>query len=406
MPWRSSPRTSTSPTPAAAPLANTNRQAHDWDLIIVGAGPAGSAAAIAALRARPEARVLLLDRAPRGRDKVCGDGIAPHVVRELDLLGVNAIEPQEYVGTVRLIGPGGGGAGAVTSDPGYVVPRAEFDARLLDAAVAAGAQFEVTKVRHIVQSGASVTINDTFTAPVVIGADGSNSIVRRQLGEPANRGRALAVAIRGYAPTPAGDPRELVIRWDSQRSGGLCYAWAFPTAHGTTNVGYGMSAGAPDHSRANLEHRLRALLPEFDLDGVTLTGHTLPLTVSRPRAAVGRALLVGDAASLINPFTGEGIFSAIVSGALAGKAAIEAPDAAAIAYPKALAARFDRQYRQTSALYRIIDLPIVLDTVVRAAQRDRPLFDRLLEVGLGDAAFTLGELARFGMHVRRPARAA
>jgi len=166
-----------------------------------------------------------------------------------------------------------------------------------------------------------------------------------------------------------------------------------------------MSAGAPDHSRANLEHRLRALLPEFDLDGVALTGHTLPLTVSRPRAAVCRALLVGDAASLINPFTGEGIFSAIVSGALAGRAAVEAPDSAAVAYPKTIAARFGRQYRQTSALYRIIDWPVVLDTVVRGAQRDRRLFDRLLEVGLGDAAFTLGDLARFGLHVRRPARA-
>jgi geranylgeranyl reductase family protein len=371
-----------------------------WDLIIVGAGPAGSAAAISALRARPEARVLLLDRSPRGRDKVCGDGIAPHVVRELELLGITAIDPSEYVGTVRLIGPGGDAAGAITTDPGYVVPRAEFDARLLDAAVAAGARFEVAKVARVVQEAASVVINDRFTAPVVIGADGSNSVVRRQIGEPANHGRSLAVAIRGYAPTPVGDPRELVIRWDSQRAGGLCYAWAFPTAHGTTNVGYGMSAGAPDHSRANLERRLRDLLPEFDLTGVTLTGHTLPLTVSRPRAAVGRVLLVGDAASLINPFTGEGIFSAVVSGALAGKAAIEAPDAAATVYPKALAARFGRQYRQSSVLYRIIDLPVVLNTVVRAAQHDRRLFDRLLEVGLGDAAFTLADLARFGRHVR------
>jgi len=390
--------------PDTVKLGDRVPQAQHWDLVIVGAGPAGSAAAIAALRARPEARVLLLDRSPRGRDKVCGDGIAPHVVRELDLLGVSATDPSEYVGTVRLIGPGGDRAGAVTSDPGYVVARAEFDARLLDSAIAAGAEFEVAKVARITQAAASVTIDDRFTAPIVIGADGSNSIVRRQIGEPANRGRSLAVAIRGYARTPAGDPRELVIRWDSQRAGGLCYAWAFPTAHGTTNVGYGMSAGAPDHSRANLEHRLRVLLPEFDLDGVTLTGHTLPLTVARPRAAVGRALLVGDAASLINPFTGEGIFSAIVSGALAGRAAIEAPDAAAIAYPRALAARFGRQYRQTSALYRIIDSPVVLDTVVRAARRDRRLFDRLLEVGLGDAAFTLGDLARFGLHVRRPAR--
>ena len=172
----------------------------------------------------------------------------------------------------------------------------------------------------------------------MIGADGSNSTVRRLVGEPANHGRALAVAIRGYAPTPAGAPNELSIRWDSQRAGGLCYAWAFPIADGTTNVGYGMSSAAPNHNRAHLEKRLAELLPEYDLTGVELTGHTLPLTVARPKPAIGRVLLVGDAASLINPFTGEGIYSAIASGVMAGVAALGA-DAASV-YAAALKARF------------------------------------------------------------------
>lgn len=72
----------------------------DWDVVIVGAGPAGSAAAVAALRARPEARVLLLDREPEGRDKVCGDGIAPHAMAELTRLGIEATRP------ALLHGPG------------------------------------------------------------------------------------------------------------------------------------------------------------------------------------------------------------------------------------------------------------------------------------------------------------
>jgi hypothetical protein len=79
---------------------------------------------------------------------------------------------------------------------------------------------------------------------------------------------------------------------------------------------------------------------------------------------------------------------------MAGRAAIRTPDAAGD-----LAARFSRQHRQTTALYRIIDSPRVLDTVVRAARADPRTFDRLLEVGLGDAAFTLADLARFGRHV-------
>ena len=367
-----------------------------WDLIVVGAGPAGSAAALAAKRANHDARVLILDRAPLGRDKVCGDGIAPHAVAELEALGVSAVLPHEHVGSVRLIGPDGGDAQALTSSPGYVIPRAVFDARLLTSALNAGAEFVHTKVATVRQDQRSVTINDQWTAPHVVGADGSNSIVRRQSGQPGNRGRAMAVAIRGYAPTPAGAEDELVIRWDTHRTGGLCYAWAFPTADGTSNVGYGLSSAAANHSRAYLVRRLGELLPDYRLTGVTLTGHTLPLSVSRPRAAVGRMLLVGDAASLINPFTGEGIYSAIASGVFAGRAAIEHPDAAGHHYQTDLAARFSRQHRQTTALYRIIDAPKVLSTVVRAAAADGKLFDRLLDVGLGDAAFRWRDLARFG----------
>ncbi len=370
----------------------------DWDLIVVGAGPAGSAAAVAALREHPDARVLILDREPLGRDKVCGDGIAPHAMAELERLGIVATRPEEIIRTVRLLAPGGSGESAVTDSPGCVVPRAEFDERMLRAAIAAGAEFRVERVTAVGQG----RVNEHATS-VVVGADGANSIVRRSIGEPSNHGRALAVAVRGYVPTPEDDPRELVLRWDSRRDGGLCYAWAFPTAHGTTNVGYGMSSAAPGHDRANLVRRLGELLPEYfrgavHLADVELKGHTLPLTVRRPRPAVGRVLLVGDAASLISPFTGEGIYSAIVSGALAGRAAVTAADPGR-EYAKALGARFGRQHRQARLLYPLIDFRVVLDTVIRASQRDRRMFDRLLDVGLGDAAFSVADLLRFGRHV-------
>ena len=372
----------------------------DWDLIVVGAGPAGSAAAVSALRERPDARVLILDREPIGRDKVCGDGIAPHALAELERLGIDATEPAEEVARVRLVSPSGTAESAVVESPGRVVPRALFDERMLLAAITAGAEFRVERVTTLEQGGAASTARvNGHTTHVVIGADGSNSIVRRALGEPANRGRSLAVAIRGYVPTPTDAPREIMLRWDSRRAGGLCYAWAFPTALGTTNVGYGMSSAAPDHDRKNLVRRLGELLPEYDLEGVELKGHTLPLTVRKPRPAVGRALLVGDAASLISPFTGEGIYSAIVSGAVAGRAAVTAADPATV-YTKALRERFGRQHRQARTLYPLIDFRIVLDTVINAAQHDRRMFERLLDVGLGDAAFSVADLLRFGRYLR------
>lgn len=378
--------------------------ARTHDLMVIGAGPAGSAAAIAALRLRSDARVLMLDRAPLGRDKVCGDGIAPHAVAELVGLGVDAVRPEEIVPTVRLSAPGGTSNAAVTASPGYVIPRATFDERLARAAIDAGADLVREKAASVVDSGDLVTVNGRYRAPVVIGADGSNSVTRRLVGEPSNSGSALAVAVRGYAASTGSD--QLEIRWDSRRAGGLCYAWAFPTSTGVTNVGYGMSSSAITGGRAELVERMRALLPEFDLDGVELTGHTLPLTVSRPRPAVGRVLLVGDAASLINPFTGEGIYSAIASGAMAGDAALRAADDAGPLYRRRLRRRFARQHRQMAALYPLIDSRLVLDTVIRACRADRRLFDRLLDVGLGDRSFSPLDVLRFGRHLRPPSTVA
>lgn len=377
----------------------------DYDLIVVGAGPAGSAAAVAALRARPSARVLLLDRAPLGRDKVCGDGIAPHAVAELEALGVTGVLPPEIVATVRLSAPGGDSNAAVTHEPGYVVPRATFDERLARAAIGAGAEFTQHRVRTVRQDADVVEVDGTWRAPVLVAADGSSSVVRRAAGQPANTGAAMAIAVRGYAPTPAGAHDALQIRWDSRRSGGLCYAWAFPTDQGTTNVGYGMSSAAISGGRAELVERMHALLPEYDLDGVRLQGHHLPLSISRPQPAVGRLLLVGDAASLINPFTGEGIYSAIASGALAGAAAGADPASAARNYRAGLAGRFGRQHRQMRALYPLINSRVALDTVIRACRHEPRLFDRLLDVGLGDATFTPADLVRFGRHLRRSGRA-
>ena len=144
----------------------------DWDLIVVGAGPAGSAAAVAALRERPDARVLILDRDPIGRDKVCGDGIAPHALAELELLGISATEPEEEVARVRLVAPGGAAESAVVDSPGRVVPRAQFDERMLRAAIAAGAELRVERVTTVVQDAAASTAQvNAHAARVVVGGE-------------------------------------------------------------------------------------------------------------------------------------------------------------------------------------------------------------------------------------------
>ena len=363
------------------------------DVLIVGSGPAGSAAALAALQRRPDARVVILDRAPLGRDKVCGDGIAPQAIAGLAALGVDAVVPSELVPAVRLSIAGGGGTAAVTADPGAVVPRTVFDERLARAAIGAGAEFVQERVTSLVQDGDGVEVDGRWRAGVVIGADGAHSRVRRLTGTPGNRGRSLAIAVRGYAPTPTARPHELLIRLDARRGGGLSYAWAFPLHDGTTNVGYGLSSDASGGGRDALTRRLRELLPEYDLTGVQLTGHPLPLSTWTPRAAIGRVLLVGDAASLINPLTGEGIYSAIVSGALAGAAAADEAATASTRYRRALARRYGRQHRQLRLLMPLTGVPAVLDAVVRAGADEPALFNRLLDVGLGEGVFRLRDAA-------------
>src|SRR5690242_21870689 len=109
-----------------------------FDVAVVGAGPAGSAAALAATRAG--ARVLLLDKAAFPRDKACGDGIAPHALDVLRDLGVTGVE-EGYtpVPGLHLVGPSGASVVRPLARPDYTIPRVVFDARLVDAAVAAGA---------------------------------------------------------------------------------------------------------------------------------------------------------------------------------------------------------------------------------------------------------------------------
>ncbi len=357
------------------------------DVAVVGAGPAGSAAALAACRAG--ARVLLLDRADFPRDKPCGDGIAAEAVTVLKGLGVNGVtDGYSAVERLRLVGPGGSSVARPLPRPAHTVPRRVFDERLVNAATTAGAELRKHIVRSIRQDADGVTIDDRFRASVVIGADGAGSVVRRALGHPVNPPGHLAVAIRGYTPT-SNTTEQIIIttrhRWPA-------YAWEFPLGDGTANVGYGEVLRGEPLSRAYLLERLRDLLPESEPAG--LRGHHLPLSTWRPSPAKGRVLLAGDALSLINPFTGEGIFYAVLSGALAGEAAAQGPQQVAARYRRALRRRLGRHLRHSGFAAGLTRQSRVVDAAVDAAARDGAVFDRMVELGLGDGVFDLRTIGR------------
>jgi geranylgeranyl reductase family protein len=362
-----------------------------YDVAIVGAGPAGSAAALAAVRAG--ARVLLLDRHDFPRDKTCGDGIAPQALAVLAGLGVpDVADGYAQVPALRLTGPSGASAARRLPVAAHVIPRAVFDARLVAAAVAAGATLRRHTVRRVTVRAASVLLDDEIEARVVIGADGASSLVRKELGIAPNPPGHLAIAIRGYAPMPASTdpaaPLEQQIVMTEQHW--PAYAWSFPIGDGRRNVGYGELLQGPPVSRAHLLGRLTELFVDVDLAATTgLRAHHLPLSTRRPIAGRGRLLLAGDALSLINPFTGEGIFYAVLSGAIAGAAAAGEDGAlAGQRYASALRRRLHRHLRHTSAIARLSALSFVVDAGIRAAARRQRVFDGFVELGLGDGLLT------------------
>ncbi len=359
-----------------------------WDVIVVGGGPAGSAAAAAALRARPGMRVLILDRSAFPRDKPCGDGIAAGVLDRLAGLGMDPGALTAGAAPIhRLVLRTSGGAevGGLLRRPVFTIPRAVFDDRLLAAVVESGAEL----ARHTLRSleiGRDTVVLDggAYRARVVVGADGAESAVRRALGVRSNPPRAMAVAVRGYGPPAAGRPGSQVLALAARRW--PAYAWDFPIDAASANLGYGELVGG-GASRADLLRALSALLPDAAPAGHTIRGHRLPLSTSRPRIPSGRVLLTGDAQSLINPLTGEGIYTAVVSGELAGRAAVRGAGAGA-RYRTEMRRELGPHLRHATVSAWLGRWPALLERVLRASGSDPGVFDDLVEFGLHDGRIT------------------
>ena len=375
-----------------------------WDLVVVGAGPSGAATALGALTADPTLRVLLLDREDFPRDKSCGDGIAPHVVDALAAVGAqDVVDGWAPVRRLQLARAGSSVARTLSRSV-WVIPREVFDARLVEHARRAGAQLRRHRVRGVHVAPDGVLLDGSVTGRVVVAADGAHSVVRPALGLPAARRRALA--IRGYAETPPSRRGLQLIVYGERRQ--PSYAWAFDRGDGLSNVGYGELLG-PDAppSRALLLEQLEHLVPGTVAGGTHWRAHHLPLSQWRCRQPDGRVLLAGDAAGLINPMTGEGIYYAVASGLLAGRAAAAAlgsstPDRAGALHRHSVQRLLARHLRHTFTSSRLSTVPAVVDAGIRAAAGDQRVFDDLVEIGLGRGVITPRLVHGLVRNLRRP----
>lgn len=285
------------------------------DVVVVGAGPAGSTAARGI--ASQGRDVLLLDRAKFPRDKPCGGGVT---IRCAELLPFDISPIVEHTVTGAEVRLGHLGKRVQREYDGiltYMTQRRRLDHFLVERAQEAGAEFRdgvhVSQVRKLADGTFEVATRDQLIhARALVGADGANGVVANSLGFA--RPPEAAVALEGNIPCPDGPPawtRGRVVLQLGVMPGG--YAWVFPKGdHINVGVG-GWKAIAGPRLRPALERVCR----DYGLDSSQLTnlrGHHLP--IGRPGAPLttGGAALVGDAGALLDPLSGEGIYAAIASG--------------------------------------------------------------------------------------------
>ncbi len=342
-----------------------------YDVVIVGGGPAGATTALYAARAG--LKVLLLDKRRFPRDKICGDAIARKAVgylRDLGLIDAFELVPHEPIGAAVLGSPDGTNLFVDlnperTPDQPHMVCRREiFDNVLWDAAARTCETWQEANVTDLIRSGDTVVgvrvlhnarTRDVF-ARAVVGADGFNSIVSRKL-DSYRHSSKWWVATRAYYRNLDVAPQTVEVHYVKDSLPG--FLWIFPTGDGIANVGLGMVHGRMKaqgerlrfvHERVVASPRFRDRFERADQVG-DIHGWNLP-TPDFSRTIAGRGfLMVGDAAGLVDPFSGEGIGNAmcaahVAAQVIAEKAAATAASTANVLdlsdYPRRMWAAVDR----------------------------------------------------------------
>ncbi len=348
------------------------------DVLVVGAGPAGAAAAAWAARAGRD--VVLADAAVFPRDKTCGDGLTPRAVAELDLLGLGGwlhehavntgLRAHGFGQTLHLPWPGGS-----LPDHGSAVPRAELDDRIRTEALASGAtgvegakavdaRVEGGRVRGVTFRRGEESFDVECERLVV--ADGVRSGLGKVLGREWHKDTVYAVAGRCYVDSERADDPWISSHLELRSEAGEAlpgYGWIFPLGHGQVNVGVGTLATtrrpADVAIKPLMRHYTDLRRADFGLTGDQRmpTSALLPMGGAVSNVAGANWALVGDAAACVNPLNGEGIDYGLETGRLV----VEALDSdLAVTWPALLREHYGESFSIARRLAGIVTVPRTL----------------------------------------------
>jgi geranylgeranyl reductase family protein len=352
------------------------------DVLVVGAGPAGVAAAITAHERG--LRTLLVDKAAFPRDKTCGDGLTAQALRLLEQLGVDVPRLDDFAAVQEtvLVSPSGRQVSLPLPTRGVssaVVPRLALDTALVERARVAGVDVRVdAPVTEMADldgaAGTRVVAGDAeLIARHVIAADGHWSSVRRLREPDAPADLGTWHAVRQYF-RGVDDARQWVLFEEDLLPG---YAWVFPLPGGRANVGFGVlrEPGVPGKQLkalwADLLTRpsLRSVLGARAEPEDAHRAWPIPTSLHHRRLTDGPVLYVGDAAGVVDPMTGEGIAQALETGILAAESIAQGGDPARIAarYRSRVQRRLGRDLRFATSLQRVLRSSLGARGAIRAA---------------------------------------